>query len=139
MSLYIGKYETLGSLTVAAFLLTGGIGIGLHSFELLMAIISGSTGMVEATAAAAADTAATTSSAAKIGHGHHHGDILDPNAAWFAGISVIAKEWLYRASMFLFSFLIGIYSICVCVCVYMDIMISLLDIVTAITDTIISN
>ncbi|KAI7855174.1 cation efflux protein [Circinella umbellata] len=94
-----GKYETLGSLTVAAFLLTGGIGIGIHSIELLMAIINGSAGMVEATAAAATDAAATTSSSTKIGHGHQHGGILDPNAAWFAGISVIAKEWLYRATI----------------------------------------
>lgn len=30
-------------------------------------------------------------------HSHGHGDgLLDPNAAWFAGVSVLAKEWLYR-------------------------------------------
>lgn len=30
-------------------------------------------------------------------HGHGHGDgALDPNAAWFAAVSVLAKEWLYR-------------------------------------------
>ena len=124
---------------MAAFLLTGGIGIGIHSIELLMAIINGSAGMVEATAAAATDAAATTSSSTKIGHGHQHGGILDPNAAWFAGISVIAKEWLYRASKFFFSFMIGTYSIRICVCVCMDGMISLLDIVAAVTDIIISN
>jgi divalent metal cation (Fe/Co/Zn/Cd) transporter len=27
--------------------------------------------------------------------GHEH-DVLDPNAAWFAAIGVLAKEWLYR-------------------------------------------
>ncbi|KAI9270436.1 cation efflux family-domain-containing protein [Phascolomyces articulosus] len=96
-----GKYETLGSLTVATFLLAGGVGIGFHSLDLLITILSGSTGVVD-TVAATADTAAntaTTTTTAKGGHGHHHGDILDPNAAWFAGISVIAKEWLYRATI----------------------------------------
>lgn len=30
----------------------------------------------------------------KIGHGHVHS--VDPNAAWFAAVSVLSKEWLYR-------------------------------------------
>jgi divalent metal cation (Fe/Co/Zn/Cd) transporter len=30
------------------------------------------------------------------GHGHGHEHALDPNAAWFALMGVIAKEWLYR-------------------------------------------
>jgi divalent metal cation (Fe/Co/Zn/Cd) transporter len=34
---------------------------------------------------------------------HTHGfesqsQILDPNAAWFAAVSVLAKEWLYRVT-----------------------------------------
>lgn len=32
------------------------------------------------------------------GHGHHH-HALDPNAAWIALVSVIVKEWMYRATM----------------------------------------
>lgn len=32
------------------------------------------------------------------GHAHDHG-ALDPNAAWFALLSVGAKEWLYRATV----------------------------------------
>lgn len=28
----------------------------------------------------------------------HHGHILNPNAAWFALVSIVVKEWLYRAS-----------------------------------------
>ena len=32
------------------------------------------------------------------GHGHHH-HALDPNAAWIALVSVILKEWMYRATM----------------------------------------
>jgi divalent metal cation (Fe/Co/Zn/Cd) transporter len=31
-----------------------------------------------------------------IGHAHGHVDKLDPNAAWFAAVSIFAKEWLYR-------------------------------------------
>lgn len=27
---------------------------------------------------------------------HSHVDTLDPNAAWFAAVSVLIKEWLYR-------------------------------------------
>ncbi|KAI9495317.1 cation efflux protein [Zychaea mexicana] len=96
-----GKYETMGSVTVASFLIAGGVGIGFHSFELLMSIINASPGLLHDAAAATTDAAATTAATtAKVGHGHHHGgDILDPNAAWFAGISVIAKEWLYRATI----------------------------------------
>lgn len=31
-----------------------------------------------------------------VGHAHTHVDVLDPNAAWFAALSVLLKEWLYR-------------------------------------------
>lgn len=33
-----------------------------------------------------------------IGHSHSHTGTLDPNAAWFAAVSVVAKEWLYRVT-----------------------------------------
>ena len=75
----------MGSVAVAAFLLAGGVGIGMHSLELMMTVINAGAGQ-EAAAAAATKS-----------HGHGDG-LLDPNAAWFAAISVIAKEWLYRAS-----------------------------------------
>jgi divalent metal cation (Fe/Co/Zn/Cd) transporter len=29
-------------------------------------------------------------------HGHIH--VVDPNAAWFAAVSVLVKEWLYRVT-----------------------------------------
>lgn len=31
-------------------------------------------------------------------HEHEHGSVLNPHAAWFALMSVIVKEWLYRAT-----------------------------------------
>lgn len=65
-----GKYETMGSLSVSGLLMAGGVGIGLHSFDLLLATMDGSV---------------TTG-------------VLDPNAAWFALGSVFIKEWLYRIS-----------------------------------------
>lgn len=88
----LGKFETLGSVAVSAFLLTGGAAIAYHSVDLLLATINVSS--------TAQETAATTAAALTHvhGHGHAHGAILDPNAAWFALVSVIVKEWLYRAS-----------------------------------------
>lgn len=32
-------------------------------------------------------------------HGHGHIHTLDPNAAWIALLSVIVKEWMYRATL----------------------------------------
>lgn len=77
---------------MSAFLLTGGAAIAYHSVDLLLATINVSS--------TAQETAATTAAALTNvhGHGHAHGAILDPNAAWFALVSVIVKEWLYRAS-----------------------------------------
>lgn len=31
-------------------------------------------------------------------HGHAHTAILNPHAAWFALISVVVKEWLFRVT-----------------------------------------
>lgn len=91
-----GKYETMGSIAVSAFLLVGGAGIGIHSAELLLAA------MHLSDAVAANPDAVTTSTAVASsmleGHHHHGSNVLDPNAAWFALISVVIKEWLYRAS-----------------------------------------
>ena len=33
-----------------------------------------------------------------LAHEHEHGSVLNPHAAWFALMSVIVKEWLYRAT-----------------------------------------
>ncbi|CDS09986.1 hypothetical protein LRAMOSA02663 [Lichtheimia ramosa] len=88
-----GKFETMGSLAVAGFLLAGGAGIGIHSFDLLLAVINPA--MVQEAAAVATQE----SSSGFFHHHHHHGDVLDPNAAWYALASVIIKEGLYRATL----------------------------------------
>ncbi|KAJ3516425.1 hypothetical protein NLJ89_g1124 [Agrocybe chaxingu] len=89
------KFETLGTTTISILLIGGALGIGFHSYHLLVVALS--------------ETAVTlppgplqeflqwaTSSAPipKVSHGHVHA--VDPNAAWFAAVSVLAKEWLYR-------------------------------------------
>lgn len=84
----------MGSLAVAGFLLAGGAGIGIHSFDLLLAVINPA--MVQEAAAVATQE----SSSGFFHHHHHHGDVLDPNAAWYALASVIIKEGLYRASKY---------------------------------------
>jgi hypothetical protein len=33
-----------------------------------------------------------------LAHGHEVGGVLNPHAAWFALLSVVVKEWLYRAT-----------------------------------------
>lgn len=91
-------------MTVSSLLLVGAMGIGWHSFDLLVQTIQNSPSLFisDTTATAAAvvstHTAETSSSTLKHSHGHGHGGVLDPNAAWFALASVIIKEWLYRAS-----------------------------------------
>lgn len=94
----------MGSVTVSSLLLVGAIGIGWHSFDLLMATIQSSMPLVSdtttATAAAVVSNAGAEHAtvAASPVHSHGHGGVLDPNAAWFALASVIIKEWLYRVS-----------------------------------------
>ncbi|KAK4518710.1 uncharacterized protein ATC70_008932 [Mucor velutinosus] len=104
-----GKFETVGSVTVSSLLLAGAVGIGWHSFDLLLAtlqtagpLVSDTTATVVAAASTnvaenAAPTAATAASSPP--HVHGHGGVLDPNAAWFALASVLIKEWLYRATI----------------------------------------
>ncbi|RUS25580.1 cation efflux family-domain-containing protein [Jimgerdemannia flammicorona] len=107
-----GKYETVGSLAVSSFLITGAIGIGWHSYDLLLGVLTPEmypTPTPDAATAAlpviaAASTAESTIQAAGatgglLGHHHHDSGALNPNAAWFALTSVLVKEWLYRATM----------------------------------------
>ncbi|KAF9566697.1 CDF-like metal transporter [Agrocybe pediades] len=95
------KFETLGTTTISLLLIGGALGIGFHSYHLLITTL--------------AETAVTlppgplqdiltnitsTATLPTIGHGHGHGHVhsVDPNAAWFAAISVLMKEWLYRVT-----------------------------------------
>ncbi|KAI0666531.1 cation efflux family-domain-containing protein [Trametes maxima] len=108
-----GKFEVIGT-TLVSLLLTGGaLGIGFHSYQLLLETLTGAAaglgpGALHDVLARVVDVAqavpATVAEHAPVhahSHthgGHGHGGALDPNAAWFAGVSVVAKEWLYRAT-----------------------------------------
>ncbi|KAI9482731.1 MAG: cation efflux family-domain-containing protein [Benjaminiella poitrasii] len=105
-----GKFETVGSVTVSSLLLAGAVGIGWHSFDLLLATLQTSLPYAADTAATVATvasesvssstpSAAATATTTSVGHHHGNGGVLDPNAAWFALASVIIKEWLYRATI----------------------------------------
>ena len=108
-----GKFESLGTTTVALILIGGALGIGVHSFNLLTHHLVETTatfppGAAHAILQSATDAAQTVADsipstvsehAHSHGHSHSHGSLaLDPNAAWFALISVIVKEWINRAT-----------------------------------------
>lgn len=92
-----GKFEVLGTTTVS-FLLTGGaIGIGLHSWGLLAdALAQSATSLPPGALHDIVVNATHVANSVPSAHAHAHAHALDPNAAWFAAVSVIAKEWLYR-------------------------------------------
>lgn len=89
MVLLLGKYESIGSLAVSSLLIAGAIGIGHHSYELLVELLPVEipTNISELNGA--------------INSANLHP--LNPNAAWFAAASVLVKEILFRISMFNFT------------------------------------
>jgi len=93
-----GKFETLGTTAVSLLLIGGALGIGFHSSILLMAALNDAAstlppGIIQQVLQA---ISSITLHIPVLGHSHVHVHALDPNAAWFAGVSVIVKEWLYR-------------------------------------------
>ncbi|PCH43471.1 hypothetical protein WOLCODRAFT_138360 [Wolfiporia cocos MD-104 SS10] len=97
-----GKFEVLGT-TIVSLLLTGGaLGIGFHSWTLLMEALAQTATTLPAGALhdslLALTHAAHSVPSAVASHAHTHAHALDPNAAWFAAVSIIGKEWLYRAT-----------------------------------------
>lgn len=89
-----GKVESLGALGVSSLLLCGGVFMGLNAGEVLLTQFF-------------PEAAEVLSHSGLLGHGHSHGhshaaEHLGPNinAAWLAAISIVIKEWLYRASKF---------------------------------------
>ncbi|KAK2765477.1 hypothetical protein FQN54_008331 [Arachnomyces sp. PD_36] len=88
-----GKVESLGALGVSSLLLCGGVFMGLNATEVLLTQFF-------------PDVAEMGAHYGLLGHGHSHShahgvEVHGPNihAAWLAGGSIIAKEWLYHATM----------------------------------------
>lgn len=96
-----GKYETMGGLGVSLVLVAGAVGIGMHSYSLLLDSLQPTLQNAPAAIQALSHFTGSISHAAE--HSHSHGidtsGPLDPNAMWFALLSIIVKEWLYRATL----------------------------------------
>ncbi|KAJ6499222.1 mitochondrial iron ion transporter [Mycena sanguinolenta] len=91
------KFETLGTTTVSLLLIGGALGLGFHSYHLLL------TALTETAAALPSgplqEILTNVTSAAPVHDSHHdhsHAHGVDPNALWFAALGVLSKEWLYR-------------------------------------------
>jgi divalent metal cation (Fe/Co/Zn/Cd) transporter len=104
------KFETIGTAAISLLLLGGAIGIGIHAMHLLLQALAEPVAALPPDSLLASAYQNVTHLASSLplghshgagghahGHGHEHGGgLLDANAAWFAGGSIIAKEWLYR-------------------------------------------
>ncbi|KAI0035905.1 cation efflux family-domain-containing protein [Vararia minispora EC-137] len=99
----LAKFETFGTTAVALLLLSGGLGIGIHSLSLLIHALSETAatvppGSLQTALQNVTEAAHSLPALAHAAHAHAAGatPALDPNAAWFAALSVVAKEWLFR-------------------------------------------
>lgn len=95
-----GKFEVLGSAAVSLLLTGGAVVLGLHSISLLATSLAEvattiPTGPLHDILVNVTEIA---SSVPSVAHEHAHEHALDPNAAWFALIGVLTKEWLFRAT-----------------------------------------
>ncbi|TFK44777.1 mitochondrial iron ion transporter [Crucibulum laeve] len=89
------KFETLGTTTISLLLIGGALGIGFHSYHLLItALGETATTLPPGPIQDLLQTISTNATLPTVGHGHVHA--VDPNAMWFAAISILVKEWLYR-------------------------------------------
>src|ERR1700743_3435872 len=92
-----GKYETLGTTTVSLLLIGGALGIGFDSYYLLLESLPPTVySMQDGAAKDLLSTIASSQLTESLSVMHAHEHSLDPNAAWFALVGIIAKEWLYR-------------------------------------------
>ncbi|CAK5281738.1 unnamed protein product [Mycena citricolor] len=95
-------FETLGTTTVSLFLIGGALGIGFHSYHLLLQSLTETASTLPAgplqellaNVTSAAPAASQDSHLHAHAHSHSHG--VDPNALWFAALGIVSKEWLYR-------------------------------------------
>lgn len=75
---------------------------GVHSYFLFLQALAhaASTNAPELAHAAETVLSNSTSIFGSLGaHSHEHAHALDPNAAWIALLSVVLKEWMYRATL----------------------------------------
>jgi len=98
----LAKFETVGTGLVSILLLGAALGIGSHSLSLLFSVLSETAQSVPAGPLQTflLNLTAVVHNVPAIGHiahSHAHAPLaLDPNAAWFAAVSIAAKEWLFR-------------------------------------------
>lgn len=94
------KFETLGTTTVSLLLIGGALGIGFHSYNLLVEALGATASTIPPGPVHDLIKLVTsiTPDVPVVGHAHAHTGTLDPNAAWFAAVSIVAKEWLYRVT-----------------------------------------
>ncbi|KAJ7096240.1 cation efflux protein [Mycena epipterygia] len=94
------KFETLGTTTVSLLLIGGALGLGVHSYHLLLTTLTETASALPSGPLQELLTNVTSAapSAPSIGHAHSHSHShgVDPNALWFAALGVLSKEWLYR-------------------------------------------
>lgn len=90
------KFETLGTTTISLLLVGGALGIGFHSYHLLIETLQATASTLPSGALQGVIQNVTSAAPQVPVIGHAHSHTLDPNAAWFAAISVVGKEWLYR-------------------------------------------
>ncbi|KJA29051.1 hypothetical protein HYPSUDRAFT_128449 [Hypholoma sublateritium FD-334 SS-4] len=89
------KFETVGTTTISLLLIGGALGIGFHSYHMLIVALSETA--VTLQPGPLHDILAYISSSAPLPDiGHQHVHAVDVNAAWFAAGGVLSKEWLYR-------------------------------------------
>ncbi|KAI4528562.1 cation efflux protein [Schizophyllum commune Tattone D] len=93
------KWESVGTTTVSLLLIGGALGIGFHSYHLLLHALSDAAATMPAGplhTMLVNVTAVAPDVPEILVEEHTHG--VDVNAAWFAGLSIAAKEVLYRAT-----------------------------------------
>jgi divalent metal cation (Fe/Co/Zn/Cd) transporter len=101
-----GKFETLGTISISLLLTGGALGIGFHSYNLLVDALTPTISTMPPGIVQDVFQAVQSLPVPEIGHvhthaasgldAHEHGSLLNPNAAWFAAVGVLSKEWLYR-------------------------------------------
>ncbi|KAG9014484.1 hypothetical protein FRB95_007166 [Tulasnella sp. JGI-2019a] len=107
-----GKYESFGTAAVSLTLIGAALAIGQHSYITVLHVLESNIQSLPPGIAqdvfstiVSSNITALDALAGILPHGHshvhaphvHEGVVLvDPNAAWFAAISVVIKEWVYR-------------------------------------------